>query len=226
MRNLLSFSIFIVLCLFIQIQEVQSEKTMEMIPDEAIRLRILANSDSDHDQKIKLAVRDQVSFYITELVKNIDNIDEARAMIENHILEVEKNVHQTLLNEGVLHSFTVEYRKNVHFPEKMYGHYLYPEGEYEAILITIGKGEGANWWCVLFPPLCFLDFSSNSSSEENQLDDQEIENDEIKDSNDKETEDGKNEETIENSTAKKMDEEDEEEETKISFFLFELFGWS
>src|SRR5690625_7472390 len=97
---------------------------MEMIPDEAIRLRILANSDSDHDQKIKLAVRDQVSFYITELVKNIDNIDEARAMIENHILEVEKNVHQTLLYEGDLHYFYLEYRIIYILNESIYTYYI------------------------------------------------------------------------------------------------------
>src|SRR5690625_3196666 len=162
MRNLASFSIFIALCFFIQVQEVKSNKTMEMIPDEAIRLRILANSDSEHDQKIKLAVRDQVSYYISELVKDVDNIDEARAMIEHNVIEVEKVIQQTLWNEQVSHSFSVEYRNDVSFPEKIYGNYLYPEGEYEAILITIGKGDGANWWCVLFPPLCFLDFSSET----------------------------------------------------------------
>src|SRR5690625_1283862 len=166
MRNLVSFSIFIVLCLFIQVTEVQSKKAVEMIPDEAIRLRILANSDTEADQKTKLVVRDQVSFYISELVKEIDNIDEARSIIENNIPVVEEVVQQTLVKEQVPHSFTVEYRKDVPFPEKMYGNYLYPEGEYEAILITIGKAEGTNWWCVLFPPLCFLDFSSKAETEE------------------------------------------------------------
>src|SRR5690625_2265997 len=238
MRNLVSFSIFIVLCLFIQVQEVQSKKTMEMIPDEAIRLRILANSDSDHDQKIKLVVRDQVSFYISELVREIDNIDEARTMIENNIPEVEKIVQQTLINEQVSDSFTVEYRKDVPFPEKMYGNYLYPEGEYEAVLITIGKGEGANWWCVLFPPLCFLEFSSKDTTEENEMDDQamkeevpeeeideelEEEIDEKEDLDAVEAEDREDTEVTENST---IDKQDEEEETKISFFLFEWFGWS
>ena len=57
----------------------------------------------------------------------------------------------------------MKFSKNVKFPTKVYGNFIYPAGEYEAVLITIGEGEGANWWCVLFPPMCFLDFSSGTA---------------------------------------------------------------
>lgn len=230
MRNLVSFSIFIVLCLFIQVNEVQSKKAVEMIPDEAIRLRILANSDTSEDQKTKLVVRDQVSFYISDLVKDIDNIDEARTIIEQHIPQVAEVVQRTLVKEQAPHSFTVEYRKNVPFPEKMYGNYLYPEGEYEAVLITIGKAEGANWWCVLFPPLCFLDFSSKENSEEKVDEDKGIQADEQEDVNsdqqNSDLEDNRIKKEMEVIENNEVDSKEDESETKISFFLLEWLGWS
>ena len=67
-------------------------------------------------------------------------------------------MENTLKREGSKDSFQVKFSKNVKFPTKVYGNFIYPAGEYEAVLITIGEGEGANWWCVLFPPMCFLDF--------------------------------------------------------------------
>src|SRR5690625_869070 len=91
----------------------------------------------------------------------------------------------------------VEYGEQITFPVKLYDSYLYPAGEYEAVLITIGEGDGANWWCVLFPPLCFLDFSNGTL-----VADVEEESDE-------------HEEDLA-----------EEEPVEIKFFLFEWFGWT
>ncbi|WP_096272737.1 stage II sporulation protein R [Paucisalibacillus globulus] len=135
----------------------------QVIPDDAIRLRILANSDNDADQQIKQKVRDQVNAAITEWVAEITDIEEARKLLENRIPEISEIVKQTLAEEGEKRDFDVEYNDSVSFPTKIYGSYLYPAGEYEAILITIGEGEGSNWWCVLFPPLCFLDFANGIS---------------------------------------------------------------
>ncbi|GGA64207.1 stage II sporulation protein R [Ornithinibacillus halotolerans] len=135
----------------------------EVIPDDAIRLRILANSDNDKDQQIKQAVRDNVNAAITEWVAHITDIEEARTLLENRIPEISEIVKQTLEEQGENRDFDVEYNDSVSFPTKIYGSYLYPAGEYEAILITIGEGDGSNWWCVLFPPLCFLDFASGIS---------------------------------------------------------------
>src|SRR5690625_4004509 len=164
MRSGIMFIIFIVFIVFgVQIKEVNSDTPYQTIPDEAIRLRILANSDSEKDQRIKREVRDEVNAYITGLVEKIDDISEARKIIDDNVPEIHKIVDSTLKEQGVTHSSMVEYRSDVTFPTKIYGEFVYPAGEYEAVLISIGEGKGANWWCVLFPPLCFLDFSNGST---------------------------------------------------------------
>ncbi|MBO1624052.1 stage II sporulation protein R [Bacillus arachidis] len=134
-----------------------------VIPKEAVRLRILANSDSDKDQALKRKVRDEVKAQIDGWVADLKSFEDARRVIQSHIPEIEKTVAETLKREGSKESFQVTFGKNIKFPTKVYGNFIYPAGEYEAVLISIGKGEGANWWCVLFPPMCFLDFSSGSA---------------------------------------------------------------
>ncbi|GAB6504090.1 stage II sporulation protein R [Bacillus luti] len=138
-------------------------KGPSVIPKEAVRLRILANSDSDKDQALKRKVRDEVKAQIDGWVADLTSFEEARKVIQSHIPEIEKTVANTLKKEGSKESFQVKFSKNVKFPTKVYGNFIYPAGEYEAVLITIGEGEGANWWCVLFPPMCFLDFSSGTA---------------------------------------------------------------
>lgn len=146
--------------------EPNADTDYQVIPDEAIRLRILANSDSEADQALKHSVRDRVNEEVTSWVEEMTDIDEARALIQERLPEIDQIVAETIENEGTENSYTVDYGENVTFPMKLYGDYLYPAGEYEAILITIGEGNGSNWWCVLFPPLCFLDFSFGSTVEE------------------------------------------------------------
>ncbi|WP_010648380.1 stage II sporulation protein R [Oceanobacillus massiliensis] len=169
----------------------------QVIPDEAIRLRILANSDTDEDQALKRLVRDRVNEQITDWVQHITDIEEARALIESRLPELEMIVANTIEESGKDNPFTVEYGDQVTFPAKLYGSFLYPAGEYEAVLITLGEGKGANWWCVLFPPLCFLDFFNGTTVAEAETEAADIEAP-----------------------------EEEEEETEIKFFLFEWFGWS
>ncbi|MFP7492606.1 stage II sporulation protein R [Terribacillus saccharophilus] len=140
-----------------------SEQAVKEIPDEAIRLRILANSNSDGDQDLKRLIRDEVNAQINGWVADIADIEEARALIEEQLPEIRKTVARVLNEQGKSQGFEVEYNENISFPAKLYGSYLYPAGQYEAVLITLGEGEGENWWCVLFPPLCFLDFSSGTS---------------------------------------------------------------
>ncbi|PFA14540.1 stage II sporulation protein R [Bacillus cereus] len=134
-----------------------------VIPNEAVRLRILANSDSEKDQALKRKVRDEVKAQIDGWVADLKSFEDARRVIQSHIPEIEKTVEETLKREGSKESFQVTFGKNIKFPTKVYGNFIYPAGEYEAVLISIGEGEGANWWCVLFPPMCFLDFSSGSA---------------------------------------------------------------
>ncbi|EEM03088.1 MULTISPECIES: stage II sporulation protein R [Bacillus] len=138
-------------------------KGKTVIPKEAVRLRILANSDSKEDQALKRKVRDEVKMQIDGWVADLKSFEDARRVIQSQIPEIEKTVANTLKREGSKESFQVTFSKNIKFPTKVYGNFIYPAGEYEAVLISIGKGEGANWWCVLFPPMCFLDFSSGSA---------------------------------------------------------------
>jgi|SRR5690625_302604 len=171
-----------------------SYEDIKVIPDDAIRLRILANSDKSEDQQIKHTIRDRVNAEITEWVEEMTNIDDARELIEQRINRVQTIAENVIQEEGLSEDVHVTYDKEVTFPRKLYGSYLYPEGEYEAILITIGEGKGENWWCVLFPPLCFLDFSSGTSVKET---------DHVEE-----------------------DQDEDQDEITIKFFLFEWFGWS
>lgn len=195
-----SVIILFILCM-VYLQTVTADEKMvendsfQIIPDEAIRLRILANSDQEIDQQVKRLVRDEVSEQISAWVEHIDDIEEARELIKSHIPEITETTKQVLAAYGEK-GVKVEYGENVTFPVKLYDSYLYPAGEYEAILITIGEGQGANWWCVLFPPLCFLDFSNGTLIA-----------------------DADHEDGIEEA-------EELEEPVKIKFFLFEWFGWT
>lgn len=151
----------------------------QVIPDEAIRLRILANSDEEKDQQIKREVRDEVNKVVSRWVADITDIEEARELIQERLPEIDELVGEVLQESDENREYTVDYGKNITFPMKLYGDYLYPAGEYEAILITLGEGDGSNWWCVLFPPLCFLDFSFGTTVEakDGELD-QELEEEE------------------------------------------------
>ncbi|QPA30837.1 stage II sporulation protein R [Thermaerobacillus caldiproteolyticus] len=137
------------------------------IPDQAIRLRILANSDSAEDQALKRKVRDAVNAEINQWVADLTSFDEAKQVIQSHLPDIENIVANVLREEKSNQAYRVQFGK-VNFPTKIYGNYVYPAGQYEAILITLGAGKGANWWCVLFPPLCFLDFSNSEAVREDK----------------------------------------------------------
>ncbi|MGL4521281.1 MAG: stage II sporulation protein R [Bacilli bacterium] len=131
------------------------------IPKEAVRLRILASSDSSYDQAVKYAVRDAVKDQIDTWVKDLTSFKEAKARIEKGIPELEKIVENVLHRANYKKGYTIALNK-AQFPTKMYGKYVYPAGEYDALVVTLGEGDGANWWCVLYPPLCFMDLSGNT----------------------------------------------------------------
>ena len=134
----------------------------QSIPEQSIRLRILANSDSPADQLLKRQVRDAVIEQMNRWVNQPDDIQQARNVIQANIPQIEQLVQNTLHLYGYDYSFDVEFGA-VDFPTKLYGNKVYPAGEYEALRISSGEGEGQNWWCVLFPPLCFVDMASGVS---------------------------------------------------------------
>lgn len=136
------------------------------IPQEAIRLRILANSDTPADQTVKRQVRDAVNSDITGWVRNLKSPGQAETVIRSHMPELREIVKQTLRKVHASETFDMKLGQ-ADFPTKMYGNYVYPAGKYQALVISLGAGKGANWWCVLFPPLCFLDFSNSEAVRNN-----------------------------------------------------------
>lgn len=132
------------------------------IPKEALRLRIIANSDSASDQALKRTIRDQIVVKVGSWVHNAKNASEARKIVIAHIPQIEQTALTVEHQHGVYESIKTDVGK-VPFPTKIYGNQVYPAGNYEALRITIGKGQGANWWCVLYPPLCFIDISEGDA---------------------------------------------------------------
>ncbi|SET23743.1 stage II sporulation protein R [Salinibacillus kushneri] len=143
-------------------QNANQEEEYQVIPDDSIRLRILAHSNSEKDQQVKHEIRDQVNQEITKWVNELTNIETARDLIQSKLPEIETIVANVLKENDIHQTFDLEFG-DVQFPSKLYGGQVYPAGTYEALLITIGDGKGDNWWCVLFPPLCFLDFSNGTT---------------------------------------------------------------
>ncbi|WP_274654334.1 stage II sporulation protein R [Paenibacillus humicola] len=133
------------------------------IPKDSIRLRILANSDSAADQAVKRHVRDAVVAEIDRWVEGPQTIDQARATIRSHMKDIDRVVADELQRRGFHYGFDAELAV-VPFPTKLYGSKVYPAGNYEALRISLGSGKGQNWWCVLFPPLCFVDAVSGEAT--------------------------------------------------------------
>ncbi len=123
-----------------------------LIPDEAIRIRVIANSDKYEDQKLKLEIKKQLEDYYYDLLKDVKGVENASFLIQKSIPNTEKIVYSILKNDD----FDIHYGMN-HFPQKEYKGVIYKEGDYESLVVTLGTGSGKNWWCVLFPPLCLLE---------------------------------------------------------------------
>ncbi|AJO21005.1 stage II sporulation protein R [Heyndrickxia coagulans] len=151
-------SIATIISLYAPKQKAVEAETI-VIPKDAIRLRILANSDKPEDQAVKRKIRDEVNTNIAKWVGHLNSKKEAEKVIRSHLPEIESIARRVMAEEQLDEPVKAELGK-VAFPTKLYGQYLYPAGKYEAVLITLGEGKGANWWCVLYPPLCFLDFSN------------------------------------------------------------------
>lgn len=140
-----------------------TEKDEIVIPDNAIRFRVLANSNSIYDQNVKIQVRNIVQNRILELTKDSKTINDTRNIIKNNENEIKQIVSNKLTELNYDKKYDVNYGYN-YFPNKKYKGINYKEGYYESLVITLGKGEGNNWWCVLFPPLCLLEADESSSS--------------------------------------------------------------
>lgn len=154
--------IIVFLFIFVTSVTLINNKDNILIPDEAIRFRVIANSNELEDQTLKMEIKTEVEKELFELIKDANSIDDARNMIKNNL-----NLVKKILNEHNI-EYDVNYGNN-YFPEKEYKGIIYKSGNYESLVITLGEGIGDNWWCVLFPPLCMLDERQNLENTEYQF---------------------------------------------------------
>lgn len=127
-----------------------------IIPKEAIRFRVIANSNSEYDQTNKKKIAKTLSTDIVEILKETSSISDARATLQNNLTSFEKTAQEVAKSNNYKENINVDYGTH-YFPEKEYKGVTYKEGEYESLVVTLGSGKGENFWCVLFPPLCLLE---------------------------------------------------------------------
>lgn len=129
------------------------------ISDSIFRLHVIANSDSADDQNLKYIVRDNVLKYMNSLTTNSNSKAEIMQIVSKHLDDFKEVAQNTIFENGYDYEVSVEIG-NFEFPVKTYGDISFPAGFYDALKIKIGNANGQNWWCVMFPPLCFIDVSS------------------------------------------------------------------
>lgn len=137
------------------------------IADSVFRLHVIANSDSDEDQNLKYIVRDKVIEYMSSISQNASSKEEVIKIAKANLDKIQAIAAQTIRDNGYTYSVNVEVG-NFSFPSKRYGDITFPPGYYDALRIKIGKAEGQNWWCVMFPPLCFVDVTSGVVPDESK----------------------------------------------------------
>lgn len=128
-----------------------------LIPEKSIRFRIIANSNTKEDQALKQEIKKELQ---TTIISKLNT--ETYASAEENIEASIKKVDEVLKDYNI--NYNISYGEN-YFPEKTYKGVIYPEGEYQSLVITLGEGIGDNWWCVLFPPLCLLEAEESNFEE-------------------------------------------------------------
>ena len=161
---ILSFLLFIytTICAFSYAQNVSTD-----IANSVFRLHVIANSDSKEDQELKFKVRDCLLKYMKEICGSCENKSEAISLVKEHQDEFNSIAKQTILDEGYSYDVKINIG-NFEFPTKDYGDISLPAGFYDALRVEIGDAKGQNWWCVMFPPLCFVDVTSGVVPEDSK----------------------------------------------------------
>ena len=139
----------------------------EGLANNFFRLHIIANSDSEEDQNLKLKVRDSIIEYMETLTENINDKQAVIEISQNHIPDFQRIAENVIKENGYDYPVNIEIG-NFYFPTKYYGNISLPAGNYDALKIEIGNAVGQNWWCSLFPPLCFVSISSGVIDEEGE----------------------------------------------------------
>lgn len=161
---ILSFLLFIYtsICAISYAQNVSTD-----IANSVFRLHVIANSDSKEDQNLKYKVRDNLLNYMNNICKNCTSKEEAISLVEQNKNTFKQIALDTIKSEGYSYDVNINIG-NFEFPTKNYGDISLPAGFYDALRVEIGEAKGQNWWCVMFPPLCFVDISSGVVPDESK----------------------------------------------------------
>lgn len=146
-------------------KQYQQYKMTEEIAEKIIRFHVLANSDTEEDQKLKLEVRDAIGAFMQPRLSNVTDIEDSRQIVRESIPDIEQKAEEVITENGYTYTVSATL-SNIDFPEKTYGPYTFQAGNYEALEVVIGKGEGHNWWCVMYPNLCFFNSTYEVVDEE------------------------------------------------------------
>ena len=160
-KNILLLSIFIgifITLVFMLATKSYSYNIQKGIADEVIRLHVLANSDEDYDQQLKIKVKDGIVKMLENELHNSMSKDETRIILLQNLDKIEDKAKEIIEENGYNYNVSAKITFD-DFPTKQYGDVVLPAGEYEALKVEIGEAKGKNWWCVMFPPLCFVDAS-------------------------------------------------------------------
>lgn len=149
----------------------------EDIANSVFRLHVIANSDSKEDQELKLKVRDSLLSYMNTLAKDCSSKEEVVTLAKEHQEKFKEIAEKVICNNGYSYPVTIQIGTS-DFPTKTYGDISLPAGTYDALRVQIGEAKGKNWWCVMFPPLCFVDVSTGVVPDDSKKEMQESLNDE------------------------------------------------
>ena len=170
MKKKLNFILILTILVFIYIALLSfnySKAVSSNLSDSVFRLHIIANSDSSEDQELKLKVRDNIINYMNTLTSSSSDKKDVISMVNNHLDSFKEIALNTLKENGYNYDVNIEIG-NFNFPTKTYGDISFPAGNYDALKIEIGDAIGQNWWCVLFPPLCFVNSSTGIVPEDSK----------------------------------------------------------
>ncbi|WP_313755643.1 stage II sporulation protein R [Tissierella sp.] len=156
-KLVLILSIFIFSFVYIICPSIE-RKVKNSFEDEIIRFHIRANSDKEEDQALKLKIRDEILKEMKEKFKYTRTLEESREVIRANMKEMKDITERVIQKEGKDYNVAITLDQD-NFPTRKYGNLVLPSGEYETLLITLGEGKGQNWWCIMFPPLCFVDIT-------------------------------------------------------------------
>ena len=141
------------------------EQLAEHLSEKILRFHVLANSDSEEDQELKLKVRDAIGIYMQQELAGVNGLAESKDIVQQDMTDIVKKAEEVVREQGYSYEVTASLAQ-VDFPRKTYGEYSFPAGEYEALQVVIGQGKGKNWWCVMYPNMCFFNSTYEVVEEE------------------------------------------------------------